>query len=206
MQPPASAGRTQAFSIRPHINGTRKGIPSATVTTAKGNISMIMAISLDIRGGSGGMIDWHTRMADAYDAPHRCVRFFRAIWEEHITGHCGQPRVPPAAEPGQTGCRPPLFDRLVGAGERRPRAAQTFANSNSSGEARHNSAGCLGPTPTRERDLSRWRRRRGGKFAAGGLATVRHLGNVYEQSKYSCDKIKCTLASQGASLADAGHA
>jgi 2-iminobutanoate/2-iminopropanoate deaminase len=37
----------------------------------------------------------------------------------------------------------------------------------------------------------------------GGLATVRHLGNVYEQCKYSYDKIKRALASQGATLADA---
>jgi len=39
--------------------------------------------------------------------------------------------------------------------------------------------------------------------AAGTLAPVRHLGNVYEQCKYSYDKIKRLLAAQGATLADA---
>ena len=35
------------------------------------------------------------------------------------------------------------------------------------------------------------------------LATVRHLGNVYDQCKYAYDKIRRALASQGATLADA---
>jgi 2-iminobutanoate/2-iminopropanoate deaminase len=39
--------------------------------------------------------------------------------------------------------------------------------------------------------------------AAGTLPSVRHLGNVYEQCKYSYDKIKRLLAVHGATLADA---
>lgn len=38
---------------------------------------------------------------------------------------------------------------------------------------------------------------------AGTLASVRHLGNVYEQCKYSYDKIKRLLAAHGGTLADA---
>jgi 2-iminobutanoate/2-iminopropanoate deaminase len=39
--------------------------------------------------------------------------------------------------------------------------------------------------------------------AAGSLPPVRHMGNVYEQCKYSYDKIKRLLAAHGATLADA---
>jgi enamine deaminase RidA (YjgF/YER057c/UK114 family) len=39
--------------------------------------------------------------------------------------------------------------------------------------------------------------------AAGTLPSVRHVGNVYEQCKYSYDKIKRLLAVHGATLADA---
>jgi len=38
---------------------------------------------------------------------------------------------------------------------------------------------------------------------AGTLASVRHVGNVYEQCKYAYDKIKRLLAAHGATLADA---
>ena len=38
---------------------------------------------------------------------------------------------------------------------------------------------------------------------AGALPSVRHVGNVYEQCKYSYDKIKRLLAAHGATLADA---
>jgi enamine deaminase RidA (YjgF/YER057c/UK114 family) len=38
---------------------------------------------------------------------------------------------------------------------------------------------------------------------AGASAPIRHLGNPYEQCKYSYDKIKRALATQGATLADA---
>jgi enamine deaminase RidA (YjgF/YER057c/UK114 family) len=37
---------------------------------------------------------------------------------------------------------------------------------------------------------------------AGSLASVRHLGNVYEECKYSYDRIKRLLGAHGATLAD----
>jgi hypothetical protein len=51
---------TQALSIWPHNNGTRKGSPSANVTTAKVNMS-IMAISLRDWLGAVVMIDTRGR-------------------------------------------------------------------------------------------------------------------------------------------------
>jgi 2-iminobutanoate/2-iminopropanoate deaminase len=41
------------------------------------------------------------------------------------------------------------------------------------------------------------------KSAVGSLPSILHLGNAYDQCRYAYDKIKRTLATHGASLADA---